>query len=63
MCHGRQDPVVPIEMGREAREVLGAAGYTVEWHEYPMQHEVCEEELDEISRWLRARLTAADRVR
>jgi phospholipase/carboxylesterase len=63
MCHGRQDPVVPIEMGREAREVLGAAGYTLEWHEYPMQHEVCEEELDEISRWLRARLTAADRVR
>jgi phospholipase/carboxylesterase len=59
MCHGRQDPVVPIGMGREALEVLRAQGYAVEWHEYPMQHEVCYEELDEIGRWLRARLAPA----
>ena len=53
MCHGRLDPVVPIAMGLEAREVLGAQGYAVEWHEYPMEHEVCAEELAVIGRWLR----------
>jgi phospholipase/carboxylesterase len=53
MCHGRLDPVVPVGMGIEAREVLGAQGYPVEWHEYPMEHEVCAEELAVIRRWLR----------
>jgi phospholipase/carboxylesterase len=53
MCHGRMDPVVPIVMGIEARDVLGAQGYAVEWHEYPMQHEVCAAELAETAKWLR----------
>jgi phospholipase/carboxylesterase len=53
MCHGRMDPVVNIGMGREARDVLTAQGYAVEWHEYPMQHEVCAAELGETARWLR----------
>jgi phospholipase/carboxylesterase len=59
MCHGRLDLVVPIGMGAEARDVLRAQGHTVEWHEYPMQHEVCAAELGEISRWLRARLAGS----
>jgi phospholipase/carboxylesterase len=53
MCHGRMDPVVEIGMGREARDVLSAQGYAVEWREYPMEHEVCAEELAETARWLR----------
>jgi phospholipase/carboxylesterase len=59
MCHGRMDPVVPVSMGIEARDVLTTQGYAVEWHEYPMQHEVCAEELVVVGRWLRARLTGA----
>jgi phospholipase/carboxylesterase len=59
MCHGRMDPVVPVAMGTEARDALRAAGYAVEWHEYPMQHEVCVAELKEIARWLRTRLAVA----
>jgi len=55
MCHGRMDPVVPFAMGAETRDVLQSQGYAVEWHEYPMQHEVCGAELMEIARWLRAR--------
>lgn len=58
MCHGRMDPVVPIAMGLEARDALQALGYPVEWHEYPMQHEVCAPELAEVARWIRARLVA-----
>jgi phospholipase/carboxylesterase len=57
LCHGRMDPVVPVAMGIEARDVLAAEGYAVEWHEYPMQHEVCMEEVAVIARWLRARLS------
>jgi len=53
MCHGRLDPVVPMAMGIEAREVLQEEGYPVEWHEYPMENEVCAEELAVIGRWLR----------
>jgi phospholipase/carboxylesterase len=56
MCHGRMDPVVHFAMGTEARDALVAQGYPVEWHEYPMQHEVCAEELAQIGRWLRERL-------
>lgn len=56
MCHGRMDPVVDIGLGHEARGVLEAQGYAVEWREYPMQHEVCAEELVEAARWLRGLL-------
>lgn len=56
MCHGQADPVVPLAMGTEARDVLTGQGYPVEWHEYPMQHEVCAEELADVGRWLRRRL-------
>ena len=52
MCHGRMDPVVEIEMGLEARAVLEAQGYPVEWREYRMEHEVCGEELAETGKWL-----------
>ncbi|MEM1451697.1 MAG: dienelactone hydrolase family protein [Planctomycetota bacterium] len=55
-CHGTQDPMVTPAMGEAARERLTALGYEVEWHTYPMAHQVCAEEIDEIGRWLRARL-------
>jgi phospholipase/carboxylesterase len=61
MCHGRMDPVVPIGLGLEARDALTASGYAVEWHEYPMQHEVCAAELAEVARWLRGTLAGAMR--
>ncbi len=31
-------------------------GYTVEWQTWPMQHEVCLEEIEMVGRWLAARL-------
>ncbi|QDU65936.1 alpha/beta hydrolase [Engelhardtia mirabilis] len=52
-CHGSQDPMVPIGRGQAARERMEALGYAVEWHSYPMQHQVCAEEIDEVGRWLR----------
>ena len=52
LCHGLQDAVLPVAMGRSALNSLTKAGYTVDWREYPMAHEVCLEEIQEISQWL-----------
>ncbi|MES2296525.1 MAG: dienelactone hydrolase family protein [Pseudomonadota bacterium] len=53
MVHGRQDPVIPIARAEQSRDLLKALGYQVEWHEYPMQHSLCQEEVDHIGAWLR----------
>jgi phospholipase/carboxylesterase len=56
MAHGRDDPVVPIARAQRSRELLVSLGYRVDWHEYPMQHAVCAEEIEAIARFLRGRL-------
>ena len=52
MAHGRGDPVVVMPRGSASRDALGALGYDVEWHEYPMEHSVCMEEVTDLNRWL-----------
>jgi phospholipase/carboxylesterase len=56
MCHGLYDPVLPHGLGVMARDALRALGYTVDWQEYPMQHQVCLPEIEAIGAWLQARL-------
>jgi phospholipase/carboxylesterase len=53
MCHGTQDPVLPLPLGLMARDWLRAAGYRVDWKEYPMQHQVCLPEIQDVAAWLR----------
>lgn len=55
-AHGTYDPTVPMQRGEEARQRLEALGYELSWHAYPMQHEVCPQEIQELGTWLRARL-------
>lgn len=52
LAHGRADPVIPLQRAEQSRDLLLDAGYAVEWHEYMMQHSVCEEEIDDMSHWL-----------
>ncbi|HEV7915313.1 MAG TPA: alpha/beta hydrolase [Albitalea sp.] len=52
LAHGRSDPVVPHAAGIATRDALQAMGYPVEWHDYPMQHSVCMEEIADLNRWL-----------
>ena len=54
--HGNGDDVVSPALGRAARDLLTQHGCAVEWHEYPMPHSLCMEEVEHIGRWLRARL-------
>lgn len=56
MAHGNWDPVVPIAFGQVSWLALQKAGYTVEWHTYMMQHEVCPQEVHDVALWLRSRL-------
>ena len=52
MAHGLLDPMIPIHRGVASREALNALGLSVEWQEYRMGHEVCPQEISDISRWL-----------
>ena len=56
-AHGTADPMVPYRGGKHAADTLAFFGWDVEWHEYPMQHEVCLEEIEAIGVWLRKVLT------
>jgi hypothetical protein len=58
MAHGFQDPVVPYPLGDDSRQLLLAAGYSVEWHSYPMPHSLCEPEVSDIRAFLK-RVAAA----
>jgi len=54
--HGVHDPVVIPSMGRTAFEYLNTWGVAAQWHEYPMEHEVIVEELNDILQWLATQL-------
>ncbi|MGB1556540.1 MAG: alpha/beta hydrolase [Oceanococcaceae bacterium] len=56
MCHGQYDPVLPMQLGAWSRDLLLEMGQKVNWKEYPMQHQVCPEEIADISSWLTERL-------
>ena len=52
LAHGRDDGVVPIARGSASRDALIALGHDVEWHDYPMEHSVCIEEVKALDAWL-----------
>ncbi len=52
-CHGTEDPMVGMDKGLAARDRLTGLGYTVDWKTYPMQHQVCMEEIQDIGTWLK----------
>ena len=56
MCHGTRDQVVPQVSGQLSRDLLTSRGYQIEWRSYAMEHQVCAEEVAEISRWLKEKL-------
>ncbi|HEY4560372.1 MAG TPA: alpha/beta hydrolase [Lysobacter sp.] len=58
VAHGRQDPVVPYAAGEDAARRLRELGFAVDFHAYPMQHQVCLEEIDALRAWFEARLQA-----
>lgn len=47
--HGTHDETVPCVAGDQAQQVLTAAGYPVEWKTYPIQHNLCAEEVADVA--------------
>jgi phospholipase/carboxylesterase len=54
--HGTYDPMVTEVRGKQALDILRELGYTPEYKNYPMAHEVCREQIDDISTWVQNRL-------
>ena len=52
MAHGSRDGVVALPRATASRDALTALGYPVEWHEYPMEHSVCPQEVGDLEQWL-----------
>ena len=52
MAHGQSDPVIPLSKALATRQALSDLGYAVDWHDYPMPHSVCAEEIEDIRTWL-----------
>ncbi len=53
LAHGRNDGIVPLARGAAGRDLLRSLGQPLEWHEYPMEHSVCIEEIHALQAWLR----------
>ncbi len=51
--HGTRDPMVPETMGHTANQILQGMGFAPVYRSYPMQHEVCMEEIQDIGRSLK----------
>ncbi len=56
MAHGMLDPTISHALGEMSREYLKQRNYVVDWHAYPMAHQVCMEEIADLKRWLGIRL-------
>ena len=50
--HGSHDPVVPVILGEQANQLLSDKGYNVTYRTYPMAHQVCMPQIQNIGKWL-----------
>lgn len=57
MAHGIADPVVALAWAEASRNVLQNLHYSLQWHVYPMLHQLCEQEIHDIAAWITTQLT------
>ena len=55
MAHGASDPVIPQAIAMHTRDTLQQLGFTIDWHGYPMAHQVCAEEITALGDWMEQR--------
>jgi len=58
ICHGTLDDVVPIQKSIEALDTLKSFGYSPEFQEYDIAHEISHIEISDISHWLKSNMPA-----
>lgn len=54
--HGSQDPMVVETQGKKAYNTFKSMGFQVEYKSYPMEHELCYEEVADISNFIHKHL-------
>ena len=59
IAHGVDDTMIPVEDGRRSREFLEERGYAPEYHEYAMGHQITEQVVADLTRWLHSVLPPA----
>jgi phospholipase/carboxylesterase len=59
IVHGAFDELLPVEEGRASRNLLQSLGLSVTYREYPMAHQVTDESLEDVDRWLVERIIDA----
>jgi phospholipase/carboxylesterase len=52
IAHGRRDPIIEVEFGRGARDLLEAGGLEVEYRESDIGHQIDPSHLADASTWL-----------
>jgi thioredoxin 1 len=50
--HGTDDPMIPVDRGRELAATLQEHGVPVTFHDYPMGHQVAVESIADAHQWL-----------
>ncbi len=54
VCHGIRDDMVPFSAGQRTVEFLRENGWSVEFEQYPMFHEVCMSEINRVEEFFSA---------
>ena len=58
MAHGESDEILTLDVAERSRTALTAIGAEIEWHQYPMAHNLCTQEVADLHQWLIQRLTS-----
>ena len=53
MGHGAWDAAVPLRVGKQTYRGLKSLGYPVRWHEYSIGHEICTQEMKDLSQFIK----------
>ncbi len=56
VAHGVYDPVIPVEFGKRAKELLLKHHIEMAYREYDMGHQINEDSLGDIATWLTSKL-------
>ena len=52
VAHGTQDKMIEVEHAQESRDFLTAQGYSPQYHEYHMAHEINQQVILDLKQWL-----------
>jgi phospholipase/carboxylesterase len=59
VAHGTEDPVIGVQFGRRAKELLEKAEADLTYREYPIPHSMSEDSVSDCSSWLHERIRGA----